>query len=125
MGTLAGLSEPVPHEIAFLPQKVDALNEAIKSLVEKFLATATPEEKADFWLRYDQIGQELRERLDHPSEASLPSSEEIEMYSKSVDYLAIDYTSSASGGQQAAPALHESTDTTTTANGSETPPEVK
>ena len=88
LGALIGLSEPVPHEIALKPQQSSRIERDIKSLVEKFLATATPEEKENFWMQYDKIGQEYREQMEHPTETPYPTSEEIETYSELAENFA-------------------------------------
>lgn len=126
LGALAGLSVPIPQDIVFRPQQAKTIDEAIRSLVEKFLSTATPEEKTDFWLRYSEIGHELHERLEHPVEAPYPSPEEIEMYSTLAGNLAAVYTSpTAVEGPQTASTPQGGKDTTPAADGPETPPSGK
>lgn len=82
LGSMVGLSKPVPRDIALKPQQSAEIEREIKSLVEKFLATADSEETADFWVRYDKIGREFREKMEHPEEAPYPSLEEMETYSE-------------------------------------------
>lgn len=124
LGALIGLPEPVPHEIALKPQQSSCIERDIKSLVEKFLATATPEEKENFWLKYDKIGQELRKQMEHPEETPYPTPEEIETYGELAGNLADYYFHHATAkGPQSAPPPQESTDTTPPQGGPETPSE--
>lgn len=125
LGSLAGLSAPIPQDIIFRPQQAETIGETIRSLVENFLSTATSEEKADFWLRYSEIGHELHERLEHPAEVPYPSPEEIEMYSSFVGDLAAVYASpTAAEGQKEAPASQEE-GVSRAADAPEAPPESK
>lgn len=78
LSALVGLSEPIPRYIAFKPQQSDTIEDKIKSLVKRFLETANSDEQADFWLQYDKIGQEFRERIEHPEKTPYPSPEEID-----------------------------------------------
>lgn len=125
LGALIGLSEPIPHEIALKPQQSTRIERDIKSLVEKFLATATPEEKENFWMQYDKIGQEYREQMEHPTETPYPTPEEVEIYSELAGSFAAFYaTHPATGDPQTAPAPQEGKkDTTPAADSPETPPE--
>lgn len=124
LGDLAGLSTPIPQDIIFRPQQAETIGETIRSLVKKFLSTATSEERADFWSQYSKIGNELNERLAYPEETPYPSPEEIEMYSTLTWNLAAEHTPSAAmEGPQTAPAPQEDKDTTPAADGPETPPE--
>lgn len=124
LGALAGLSEPVPHDIVFRPQQSSTIENKIKSLVAKFLESASPEETHTFWLQYDKIGQEYRERIERPFETPYPTSEELEEYSKLAGNLADYYFHHAAAkGSQAAPAPQEGTDTTPAADGPGTAPE--
>lgn len=124
LGTLVGLSDSVPHDIVFRPQKSSAIMEKIKSLVANFYESASPEEIQNFLQQYDKIGQEYRERMERPFETPYPTPEELEEYSKLVGNLADYYFHhTAPEDPQPDPAPQESTDTTPAADSPETAPE--
>lgn len=82
LGSLVGLPKPIPRDIALRPQQSAEIERDIKSLVEKYLASADSEKTADFWAQYDKIGREFREKMEHPEKTPYPSSEEMETYSE-------------------------------------------
>lgn len=86
---LSGLDKPIPRDIAFRPSQVEIIENEIMRLISKFLKTATPKEISDFWVQYDKIGQEFRQRMENPSETPYPTSEEIETYGEMAKNLAM------------------------------------
>lgn len=89
LGDLVGFSKSIPRDIALRPQQSAEIERDIKSLVEKYLASADSEKTAAFWSQYDRIGHEFREKMKHPEETPCPSSEEMETYSELAEGLFI------------------------------------
>lgn len=78
--TLAGMDRPIPRDIAYSPDKESDIQSEIAVLIEKFMKTASREEKSEFLAKLEIIEEKFRRQIENPSETPYPSPEEIEAY---------------------------------------------
>lgn len=86
---LAGMDRPIPRDIAYSPDKESDIQSEIAVLIEKFMKTASREEKSEFLSKLQIIEEEFRRQIENPSETPYPSPEEIEAYGEMAKNLAM------------------------------------
>lgn len=64
MRTLVGSDKLIPRDIIFKEDETEQVKKEIEELLVKFMETATYEEKVDFILRLNKIGQEFKQQMD-------------------------------------------------------------
>lgn len=109
MRALVGSDKQTPRDIFFRENsEITQIQEEIEELIVRFMETATPEGKADFLLRLDQIGREFHRQMD----SIKPHNHDI-------------YSQYLPPPPQSAPAPQEGKDTAPTPDALEMPPEDK